>query len=58
MSGQGAEGANVTIRHAEILQHAGIVDHPQKGMIYTDNLRSARATDIYIVGTGIAASPS
>ena len=39
---------NVTIRHAEVLQHEYVVETPEKGMIYIDNLRSARATDVYI----------
>jgi len=41
---------NVTMRHAEVLQHVGIVPEAevQPGMIYVDNLRSARATDTYI----------
>lgn len=38
------------MRHAEVLQHEHIVDSPQKGMIYVDNLRSARATDVYVFG--------
>lgn len=42
---------NVTLRHAELLQHQGVVADPQKGMIYVDNLRSAKATDVYIFGT-------
>lgn len=44
------KGANVTLRHAEVLQHVGIVERPQSGMLYVDNLRSARATDTYIFG--------
>lgn len=58
-------GDNVTVRHGEVLQHSGIVSNPQHGMIYTDNLRTARATDTYIFGgrrsveaTTIAAFPS
>lgn len=41
-------GQNVTLRHAETLQHSGIVDHPQPGMLYVDNLKGARASDVYI----------
>ena len=43
------EGANVTLKFAEVLQHAnipGITVDP--GMIYTGNLRGAKATDVYI----------
>lgn len=43
---------NVTLRHAEVLQHTGITAHPVPGMISTDNLRSARATDVYMYGEG------
>lgn len=50
LSYQVKRGDNVTLRHAEVLQHSGIVANPQHGMIYTDNLRSARATDTYIFG--------
>lgn len=41
---------NVTMRHAEVLQHEGIVaaDALQPGMLYVDNLRAARATDTYV----------
>eukprot|EP00624_Nannochloropsis_granulata_P004207 evm.model.NODE_3109_length_9620_cov_24.578066.3 len=39
---------NVTLRHAEVLQHAGIAAVPEPGMISVDNLRGARATDVYI----------
>ncbi len=38
---KGAAGSKVTLRHAEILKNDG------SGMIYTDNLRSALATDVY-----------
>jgi hypothetical protein len=41
-------GQNVTLRHAETLQHPEIVDHPQPGMLYVDNLKDARASDVYI----------
>ena len=42
-------GATVTLRHAEILQHAGLpgLPDPDPRAIYTANLRSARATDTY-----------
>ncbi|KAM3577999.1 hypothetical protein VYU27_000102 [Nannochloropsis oceanica] len=39
---------SVTLRHAEVLQHAGIAAVPEPGMISVDNLRGARATDVYI----------
>lgn len=39
----GARGRTVTLRHAEDLHRTG----PRAGQIYTDNLRSARATDTY-----------
>ena len=38
---KGQAGNKVTLRHAEILKNDG------SGMIYTDNLRSALATDVY-----------
>ena len=42
-------GANVTLRHAEVLQHAGLPGIVvEAGMVYTANLRSAKATDVYI----------
>jgi len=42
---QGSSGTQVILRHAEILQ--------SNGMIYTENLRSAAATDTYILkGSG------
>lgn len=50
-------GANVTLKHAEILQHAQLpgVPNPDPTMIYNANLRSAKATDVYIsAGTGPA----
>jgi alpha-L-rhamnosidase len=40
---KGAPGTAVVLRHAEILKNDG------SGMIYTDNLRSALATDVYIL---------
>ena len=42
--------ANITLRHAEILQHTGLPDAPQPNprRIYTQNLRGARATDVYV----------
>ena len=44
------KGASVTLVHAEILQHALLpgVPSPDPKMIYTANLRSAKATDTYI----------
>ena len=44
-------GTSITLRHAEIMQHAGLPDlHNQSdpAMIYTGNLRGAKATDVYI----------
>jgi len=38
-------GTNVTLRHAELLQHPPY--GPTDGSIYVGNLRSARATDVY-----------
>jgi len=38
----GSAGTNVTLRHAEVLVHGS-------GMIYTKELRGARATDTYIL---------
>lgn len=46
---------NVTLRHAEVLQHDGIVPTPEAGMIYVDNLRSARATDVYVFDSAATA---
>lgn len=45
-----AAGSNITLRHAEIMQHAGLPDvpNPDPRMIYVGNLRSAKATDVYI----------
>ena len=39
------DSINVTLRHAEVLQHPPY--GPQDGSIYVGNLRSARATDAY-----------
>jgi alpha-L-rhamnosidase len=39
----GPTGSNVTLRHAEVLLPDG------SGLIYTANLRSAKATDVYIL---------
>jgi hypothetical protein len=39
---RGAAGANITLRHAEVLLKDG------SGQIYTANLRAAKATDVYI----------
>jgi alpha-L-rhamnosidase len=42
----GPRGTKVTLRHAELLR--------DDGMIYTENLRSAKATDVYILkGDGL-----
>jgi len=52
-----AKGANVTMKFAEIMQHAMIpgVPNPDPKMIYQANLRSAKATDVYIAkGDGSA----
>eukprot|EP00659_Diplonema_papillatum_P006283 gene6283-9630_t len=43
-------GQNITLRHAEILQYAGMPGHPVPGMIYTANLGLAKATDTFIFG--------
>jgi len=43
----GPAGSNVTLRHAEVLQHPPY--GPANGEIYNGNLRSALATDIYIL---------
>eukprot|EP00041_Stephanoeca_diplocostata_P034630 m.1188790 g.1188790 ORF g.1188790 m.1188790 type:complete len:564 (+) comp24554_c3_seq2:1260-2951(+) len=47
-------GANVTLRHGEILQHAHLPDvkNPDVSMPYFGNLRTARATDVYISAGG------
>eukprot|EP01062_Namystynia_karyoxenos_P058419 TRINITY_DN4996_c0_g1_i2.p1 TRINITY_DN4996_c0_g1~~TRINITY_DN4996_c0_g1_i2.p1 ORF type:complete len:1162 (+),score=273.79 TRINITY_DN4996_c0_g1_i2:93-3488(+) len=46
---RGPAGSNVTLRHAEILQHAGLpgLENPDPRRIYQDNLRVAKATDVY-----------
>lgn len=44
---KGAAGTQVTLRHAEVLQHPPY--GPADGNVYTGNLRSALATDIYIL---------
>ena len=54
-------GANITLRHGEILQHSGLPDlHPSTldpRRIYVGNLRGAKATDVYIArGDGSAES--
>jgi alpha-L-rhamnosidase len=41
-------GVTLTLRHAELLQHPPY--GPLDGSIYVGNLRSARATDVYITG--------
>jgi alpha-L-rhamnosidase len=49
----GARGTRVQLRHAEILVHVpycgGSTGVACDGMIYNNNLRSARATDVYIL---------
>eukprot|EP01119_Soliformovum_irregulare_P021723 TRINITY_DN7294_c0_g2_i1.p1 TRINITY_DN7294_c0_g2~~TRINITY_DN7294_c0_g2_i1.p1 ORF type:complete len:1083 (+),score=341.06 TRINITY_DN7294_c0_g2_i1:2597-5845(+) len=40
---KGPAGTTVVLKHAEILQHSG------NGMIYTENLRTAKATDTFIL---------
>jgi len=45
-----AAGHTIVLRHGEIRQHPGLPDlhgHVDTGMIYTGNLRSAKATDVY-----------
>ena len=44
------EGSNVTMVHGEIMQHAGIpgLPNPDPRRIYTANLRTAKATDVFI----------
>ena len=39
-------GFNITLRHAEVLLHPP--HGPRNGSLYTDNLRGAKATDVYI----------
>ena len=54
-----AAGQNVTIRHAEVLQHPPY--GPKDGNIYVGNLRGAQATDIYTCrgdGTGEDYTPT
>jgi alpha-L-rhamnosidase len=43
----GERGQRVQLRHAEVLQHPPY--GPEDGNIYTANLRSAKATDVYIL---------
>lgn len=45
-----AAGETLVLRHGEILQHRGLPDlkgHVDPKVIYTGNLRSAKATDVY-----------
>ena len=44
------QDSNVTLIHAEIMQHAGLpgLPNPDPKLVYTANLRSAKATDVYI----------
>ena len=44
----GTRGTRIRLRHAETLR--------DDGMLYTDNLRSARATDIYVLRGSVAES--
>lgn len=58
-AGRAIGGKNVTIRHAEVLQHPPY--GPEDGNIYVGNLRSARATDLYVMKgdqTGEVYTPS
>jgi alpha-L-rhamnosidase len=52
------KGTNITLRHAEIMQHEHLPDLKtvDPSMIYTGNLRSAKATDVYIAKGGVAES--
>ena len=47
----GPAGSRVTIRHGEALQHAHLpgLEFPDPDRIYTDNLRTAKATDTYVM---------
>lgn len=47
ISAKGPSGTNITIRHAEVLQHPPY--GPVTGDIYVGNLRSAKATDTYFM---------
>ncbi|EGD77228.1 hypothetical protein PTSG_08321 [Salpingoeca rosetta] len=47
ISVRGSAGTVVTLRHAEVLQHPPY--GPADGNIYTGNLRTAKATDTYIL---------
>jgi len=52
---EGASGQVVQLRHGEILQHTGLPDLKGKvdpEMIYTGNLRGAKATDAYTLHGG------
>jgi alpha-L-rhamnosidase len=51
----GDAGQRIVLRHAEVLQHEHLPDLKgdiNKTMIYTGNLRTARATDTYIMKGG------
>ena len=50
MTVRGQEGSTVTLRHAETL----VPDGPDAGQLYTANLRSAKARDIYTLGASEA----
>ena len=58
----GAAGSNVTLRHGELLEHDGLPDvaAPDPTRVYYGNLRTAAATDVYILrgdeGTTAAAN--
>ena len=44
-------GGTIVLRHAEIMQHAGLPDlkgHADPSMIYTGNLRTAKQSDTYV----------
>ena len=47
----GPAGSRVTIRHGEALQHAHLpgLEFPDPDRIYTENLRTAKATDTYVM---------
>lgn len=46
---KGSKGTVVTLRHAEMLNDGSKGSDGPKGTLYTENLRSAKATDTYIM---------
>lgn len=46
------EGTKITIRHGEMLNDGSPTGDGAKGTLYTENLRSAKATDVYICRGG------